>query len=102
MASSSAGYSGTPLAAKLGYHDGMRVWRRAMPASVDAEIARDVRADWREGEIEAPDAAHVFTASRAELAMLLAELRGAIAPAGFVWVSWPKRRPRWRLTSPRT
>lgn len=86
-----AGYSGAPLANKLGYRDGMRVWRRAMPESVASEIVREVRPDWREGAAGAPEAAHIFTTSRAELADLLAELRTAIAPAGFVWASWPKQ-----------
>jgi hypothetical protein len=33
-----AGYSGTPLARKLGLKDGQRVWWVAMPATVRAEI----------------------------------------------------------------
>jgi hypothetical protein len=33
-----AGYSGTPLAKKLGLRDGQRVWFSAMPESVCDEI----------------------------------------------------------------
>ena len=35
-----AGYSGTPLAKKLGVKDGQRTWRWKMPDSVAEEIAR--------------------------------------------------------------
>lgn len=38
-----AGYSGTPLAAKLGLKPGQRVWRDSMPASVAAEIGETGR-----------------------------------------------------------
>ncbi len=85
-----AGYSGTPLARKLSLKPGLTAWFHAMPQSVRAEI----------GEVglqEVPEvqpglqAAHLFTASRAEMEILLARLRRAIAPDGFVWVSWPKK-----------
>lgn len=36
-------------------------------------------------------AAHVFHVRRAALAKDLADLRLALRPAGFVWVSWPKK-----------
>jgi hypothetical protein len=35
----SEGYSGTPLAKKLGVKDGQRTWRHGMPGTVAAEIA---------------------------------------------------------------
>jgi hypothetical protein len=84
------GYSGTPLAKKLSLKDGIAVWFHAMPDSVRAEIG-DV------GIIEHPaiapglEAAHIFVTQCAEMERLLTELRHQIAPAGFVWVSWPKR-----------
>ena len=34
-----AGYSGTPLAQKLGVRTGQTTWRKAMPDTVAAEIA---------------------------------------------------------------
>lgn len=36
-----AGYSGTPLAQKLGLKPGMRAWFQGMPDSVRSEIDRD-------------------------------------------------------------
>ncbi|MBC7986357.1 MAG: DUF3052 family protein [Sphingomonadaceae bacterium] len=87
----SAGYSVTPLARKLGYRDAMVVWRHAMPASVAEEIEREARPEWREGSPDTPEAAHVFASSRSELEMLLAKVRAAVDPDGFIWVSWPKK-----------
>lgn len=85
-----AGYSGTPLAKKLGFKSGMRVWSDGMPASVAAEIGET-------GTVllpapEAPiDAAHIFVTDYADMDAKLRALRPLLAPAGFIWVSWPKR-----------
>ena len=85
-----AGYSGTPLAAKLGLKPGQRVWRDAMPASVAAEIG-----DTGAALLDAPDppiqVAHIFKTDRAALENDLALLRRLLDPAGFIWVSWPKK-----------
>jgi hypothetical protein len=85
-----AGYSGTPLATKLSFKDGLTVWFHAMPDSVRAEIKEVALV-----ERPAPDpglaAAHIFTTEYAEMKRLLTELRTLIAPNGFVWVSWPKK-----------
>lgn len=85
-----SGYSGTPLAKKLSLKDGMTVWFHAMPDSVRAEIGA---VTLHELGAVAPglDAAHIFTTERAEMERLLTGLRHQIAPAGFVWVSWPKK-----------
>jgi len=86
----SAGYSGTPLAKKLSLKDGMTAWFHAMPASVREEIG-DVALDERVAPEAGLQAAHIFTTERAELDRMLCELRTLIDPAGFVWVSWPKK-----------
>jgi hypothetical protein len=84
-----SGYSGTPLAQKLSLKPGMRVWFDAMPASILAEIDLDLI------RLAAPepglDAAHIFVTRYADMDAKLAMLRPRIDPAGFVWVSWPKR-----------
>jgi hypothetical protein len=72
--------------------DGQRVWFDAMPDSVADEIgeyALDLVpiADPARGI----DAAHVFVTERAVLEQRLNQLRHQIAPAGQVWVSWPKK-----------
>ncbi|MDB5707493.1 MAG: hypothetical protein JWN66_4609 [Sphingomonas bacterium] len=87
-----AGYSGTPLAKKLGLKPGMRAWFRDMPDSVRAEIDPD---SLGLAEQTAPsagiEAAHIFVTRRADLEREIAALRGLLAPAGFLWVSWPKK-----------
>lgn len=88
-----AGYSGTPLAKKLSLKSGLRTWWEDMPDGVRAEIEAD------EGLVldhlpapEAPiDAAHIFVTARADMEARLARLRPLLAPAGFIWVSWPKK-----------
>lgn len=87
-----AGYSGTPLAKKLSLAPGMHAWFHAMPDSVRAEIGP---AAIGVVEVDAPvpglDAAHLFVTDRAELERLIVQLRATIAPAGQIWVSWPKK-----------
>ena len=85
----SAGYSGTPLAKKLGVRHGQRTWRLDMPAEVAAEIGDEpLLLDAPEPGLEM---AHVFVTRRATLEAELVRLRPLIAPAGMIWVSWPKK-----------
>ena len=86
-----AGYSGTPLAKKLGYTDGMRVWQSGLPDNVRAEIGDYADIIWSGGAIDAPRVAHIFTAERAVMERLLTELRAKMDVNGFVWMSWPKK-----------
>ncbi len=85
-----AGYSGTPLAKKLGFKPGMRMWWDGTPASVAAEIGET--GAFLLAAPQAPiDAAHIFVTDYADMETKLATLRPLLAPAGFIWVSWPKR-----------
>lgn len=86
------GYSGRPLAAKLGLKEGQRAWSSGMPASVAAEI-EEALPGYRFDAAPEPglDVAHLFTASRSELEAEIARLRPLLAPAGMIWVSWPKK-----------
>ena len=87
-----AGYSGTPLAKKLSLKDGMRVWRDGMPDNVAQEIAADGLQLELLDRPESPiDLAHVFVTDRAALATRLERLLPILAPAGIIWVSWPKK-----------
>ena len=87
-----AGYSGTPLAKKLGVKDGQPTWHSKMPESVLAEI---LDGGVSPKIVKTPQAglemAHVFVTERRELAEKLVQLRGMLAPDGMVWVSWPKK-----------
>jgi len=86
----SAGYSGTPLAAKLSLKPGQRAWFDAMPESVEAEIG-ETGVERLAAPAPGIDAAHVFVTERAELEAKIAALLPLLAPAGFLWVSWPKK-----------
>lgn len=87
-----AGYSGTPLARKLSLKDGMRVWFDAIPDSVRATINADgLTLDERPAPEPGLNAAHIFVTERSVMGSRLTQLRPLIDPAGFVWVSWPKK-----------
>lgn len=87
-----AGYSGTPLARKLSLKDGLRTWWEDMPDAVRDEIEREGLALHHLPAPEPPiEAAHVFVTGYADMAARLARLRPLLAPAGFIWVSWPKK-----------
>jgi hypothetical protein len=89
---STAGYSGTPLARKLGIVAGGRVLAIEAPAGYVDWLA-PLPADVRFVEDVAPEVAvvHVFADRRAALATQLDRLRTRIAPDAAVWVSWPKK-----------
>ena len=87
-----AGYSGTPLAKKLGVKDGQRTWHSGMPASVLEEIlAGGVRPEVVTTPRAGLEMAHVFVTERKVLAQVLARLRKVMAADGTIWVSWPKK-----------
>jgi hypothetical protein len=86
-----AGYSGTPLARKLGFRDGLAVYAAGMPASVRAEILSAAKPTLLSKPAKGQAGAHVFHTSAAKLETELKRLRPLIAPDGMVWVSWPKR-----------
>jgi hypothetical protein len=87
---SAAGYSGTPLGKKLSLKPGMRVWFDAMPEGVLTEI--DIPdLVYRTTPEPGLDAAHIFVTERADMEAKLSMLRPLLQPAGFIWVSWPKK-----------
>lgn len=86
------GYSGTSLAKKLGFKPGMRAWFLDMPDSVRAEISVNALGLSEQAAPSAGiEAAHIFVTRREDLARAVTALRDLLAPAGFVWVSWPKK-----------
>jgi len=87
-----AGYSGTPLARKLGIQPGGTVVTIDAPkhyAALLAPIPDGVRITSRVPAT--PAFVHVFATSRKTLAAALARLRRSITQDGVVWVSWPKK-----------
>jgi hypothetical protein len=92
-----AGYSGTPLARKLGLKDGQAVAFVGLPESLawlhDAAAFRriELAPDWRALPEGARDVIHLFTDKAAGVVAALPVLRDLIEPDGMIWVSWPKK-----------
>ena len=87
-----AGYSGTPLATKLGIKerssvhvlDGPRNYRallEPLPPSVHFVSKIDATTD----------IVHVFATEKRSLARTLAAVRRKVDPQASVWISWPKK-----------
>ena len=86
-----AGYSGTPLAQKLGIKPGTKLFTVAAPGHYDellAPLPDDVK---RVRKLDDADVAHIFVTARARLDQ---ELRAAISRMkqdAAIWISWPKK-----------
>jgi hypothetical protein len=89
---SSAGYSGTPLAKKLGIKAGGRVFVAGAPKDY-LQLLEPLPAGVVFAKRVSPtiNVAHVFTADRQELIRHLDSLRGVLNPEAMIWVSWPKK-----------
>lgn len=90
--SPTSGYSGTPLAKKLGILAGGQVVLKGAPADYRAllnPLPTGVRFGSRVSATT--DIVHVFATSRTQLATALGSLRTQIRADGVVWVSWPKK-----------
>jgi hypothetical protein len=89
---SAAGYSGTPLARKLGIDPGARVLLIAAPAELRdwlAPLPADVSFVSRLSTTT--DVVHLFVTAQAQLESQLARLRKGLRSDAALWVSWPKK-----------
>jgi len=86
------GYSGTPLPKKLGIKDGFRVSVVEMPQEVSAELKATLdRCEFSRDSKLPLDFAHIFAKSKATLVKEFKRLSKQLAPAGMLWISWPKK-----------
>jgi hypothetical protein len=87
-----AGYSGTPLATKLGIKENFRVALLRVPAEVKTEL-HDALGTIRIQRITEKnlDFIFLFAKTRAALELELLPAAEALAPAGMLWISWPKK-----------
>jgi len=85
-----AGYSGTPLPRKLGIKGQFRVRLIGLPADVEKDL-KSALEGCRITKSGPLDFAMVFVQSLAELKKRFTPLAAQLAPAGMLWVSWPKR-----------
>ncbi len=90
-----SGYSGTPLAKKLGIRAGARLFVHAAPqnyirllAPLPAGVELAPRIDAR------TDLIHAFATRQSELARLLQRALAVMKADAALWVSWPKKAAR--------
>jgi len=87
-----AGYSGTPLAKKLGIKESGNVLAVGAPNEYRAMLEPLPKGVTFQPRLMAStDIVHLFTTKRAELEKSLARYREELRPDGMVWVSWPKK-----------
>ena len=87
-----SGYSGTPLAKKLGFKPGQRVSAPGAPPNYRkllAPLPEDIEFQARVSKNT--DIVHFFTTSKAELAKNLLAWLKVLGPEAAIWVSWPKK-----------
>jgi hypothetical protein len=86
------GYSGTPLAKKLGIREGSNVALVGVPPEVMAELQAALPSCRIATNGRGPfDFIFLFANSQAKLRPLLRRMSNALASAGMLWVSWPKK-----------
>jgi len=80
------GYSGTPLAKKLGIKPGATLLLDGAPGDYPSDGATVARS--LSGRV---DLVHIFTKSAGELDAKLRKLRDRVRDDAVIWVSWPKK-----------
>ncbi|EJC77206.1 hypothetical protein [Rhizobium hidalgonense] len=97
-ASGTAGYSGTPLATKLGLMRGQTAALLGVPEAIGA--IRDfggfasVALALPETPRRAFDYMHLFVTERQALETIASTLLRVLKPDGMLWISWPKKSSR--------
>jgi hypothetical protein len=86
-----AGYSATPLPRKLGFKPGMTAVFLDAPERVDELLGELESVTVKRSLRGRADLVMCFVTRRRELERRAPRLREAVAPAGMVWVCWPKR-----------
>jgi hypothetical protein len=86
------GYSGTPLPKKLGIKSGFRAQLVDAPPGVCSELKAELDACEIVSNGKLPlDFAMCFTKSKGVLARESRRIAKLLAPAGMLWVCWPKK-----------
>ena len=87
-----AGYSGTPLARKLGIKSGFHINLVNAPEYY-LQLFTDLPSElyFQNKDNVKNDFIHFFTKSKDEYISLLPGLKDHIKPNGMIWISWPKK-----------
>ena len=86
-----AGYSGTPLPKKLGIKERTRVALLDVPAEVQAELKEALASCELVSDRRALDFVFLFCKKQSELTKQFSRIAKRLAPAGALWVAWPKK-----------
>jgi hypothetical protein len=87
-----AGYSGTPLAKKLGIKAETVLRAVNAPADYAALLAPlPENVTLAQNDAKDLDVVHLFTKTRSELIKLVDRYKSRIKQNGAIWVSWPKK-----------
>ncbi len=86
-----AGYSGKPLVAKLGIKPDARIAILHAPSGYERTLGRLPPVRRSAGTAGPLDFIQFFTSEKQQLERRFAALVRALAPAGMLWISWPKR-----------
>lgn len=87
-----AGYSGTPLAKKLGIQGGFKLYLVQAPKNylnLIAPVPHGISVASRMSNTI--DIVHVFSTHKSQLAQALCACLGKLKPNGAIWISWPKK-----------
>jgi hypothetical protein len=85
------GYSGTSLAKKLGIKDHFRAALLHVPDDVKNELRDSLAKCIIANSSKELDFIFLFVKSRAALELDLLRSAKSLAPAGMLWISWPKK-----------
>lgn len=89
---SASGYSGTPLARKLGVKEGFAVLLHNPPEyyfDLFADLPQNLSIYKKPIDIKV-DFIHIFCTSILELEEIVEKNKGSLKQNGMLWVSWPK------------
>ena len=87
-----AGYSGTPLAKKLGIKPGQRIVVLSGPPGYRKTLdALPEKVNCAERLSEKLDLIQLFVTSQAELKQRFNQAKRCLAADGALWISWPKK-----------
>jgi len=86
------GYSGTPLASKLGIKPGYSLLVVGAPTGYQSLLhPLPERVVFTRKASERTDLVHFFSSSKSELSQALKQFRAKLKSSSTVWVSWPKK-----------
>ena len=86
-----AGYSGTPLAKKLGIKEGFNVRFINAPAELDKELDLPPNVTVNSRARKPIDLVLLFVTTERELERTFSTYAAKLPPTGMLWICWPKK-----------